>query len=65
MIGGRGKWLSCSLSPNGNKIHAGHFPGFGDDRAADVYVFDLDGSNIRNVTESNAWESASDWAPQP
>lgn len=65
VIGGRGKWLSCTFSPNGNKIQAGHAPGFGDDRAADVYVFDLDGSNIRNVTESNAWESASDWGPQP
>lgn len=65
VIGGRGKWLSCSFSPNGNKIQAGHFPGFGDDRAADVYVFNLDGSNLRNLTESNAWESASDWGAQP
>lgn len=65
VIGGRGKWLSCSFSPNGNKIQAGHFPGFGDDQAADVFVFHLDGSNLRNLTESDAWESASDWGSQP
>jgi TolB protein len=65
VIGGRGKWLSCSFSPNGNKIQAGHFPGVGHDQAADVFVFDLHGSNLRNVTASNPWESASDWGPQP
>jgi TolB protein len=65
VVGGRGKWLSCSFSPNGNKIQAGHFPGVGHDQAADVFVFDLNGSDLRNVTESNAWESASDWGPQP
>lgn len=64
VVGGRGKWLSCSFSPNGKRIQAGHAPGSGDDGAADVYVFHLDGSNLRNVTQSNAWESASDWGPQ-
>jgi hypothetical protein len=33
--------------------------------AADIFVFELDGSNMRNLTESNDWESASDWGPQP
>ena len=65
VIGGQGKWLSSSFSPNGNKIQAGHIPGFGEDRAADIFVFDLDGSNLRNLTESNAWESASDWGGEP
>jgi Tol biopolymer transport system component len=64
-VGGRGKWLSCSFSPKGNKIQAGHFPGSGEDGAADVYVFDLDGSHLRNVTDSGTWESASDWGPRP
>jgi TolB protein len=65
VIGGKGKWLSCTFSPNGKKIQAGHFPGVGVDRAADVFIFDLDGSHLRNVTESNTWESASDWGAQP
>jgi Tol biopolymer transport system component len=65
VVGGKGKWLSCSFSPTGKKIQAGHFPGVGEDGAADVFIFDLDGSNLRNLTESNAWESASDWGAQP
>jgi TolB protein len=65
VIGGRGKWLSCSFSPSGKKIQAGHFPGVGRDGAADVFKFDLDGGHLRNLTESRAWESASDWGPKP
>lgn len=65
VVGGTGEWLSCSFSPSGGKIQAGHVPGVGQDEAADIFVFELDGSNMRNLTESNAWESASDWGPRP
>lgn len=65
VVGGKGEWLSCSFSPSGKKIQAGHVPGAGQEGAADVYVFKLDGSKIRNVTETNAWESASDWGSRP
>jgi TolB protein len=63
VVGGRGEWLSCSFSPSGKKIQAGQVPR--GQEAADIFVFDLDGSHMRNLTESNAWESASDWGPQP
>lgn len=55
------KWVSCSFSPNGKRITAGRFPGFGTAGNADVYVMHLDGSGRRNVTHSNKWESAPDW----
>jgi hypothetical protein len=63
VVGGKGKWLSCSFSPSVKKIQAGNVPSGQD--AADIFVFELDGSNMRNLTESNNWESASDWGPQP
>ncbi len=62
--GGTHKWLSCSFSPNGRRIQAGRVPGSGKAGNADVYVMRLDGSHRRNVTRSNAWESASDWGPR-
>jgi Tol biopolymer transport system component len=64
VVGGNGEWLSCSFSPSGKKMQAGHVP-VGQDEAADIFVFELDGSSMRNLTESNAWESASDWGPRP
>ena len=62
--GGKHKWFSCSFSPNGKKITAGRAPGFGSAGNADVYTMRLDGSHRRNVTHSNAWESAPDWGPR-
>jgi TolB protein len=62
--GGKHKWLSCSFSPNGRRIQAGRVPGLGKAGNADLYVMRLDGSGWRNVTHSNAWESASDWGPR-
>lgn len=64
VVGGQGKWLSCSFSPSGKKIQAGHAPGVGRDGAADLFKFDLEGGHLRNLTESRAWESASDWGPK-
>ncbi|MDP9299552.1 MAG: hypothetical protein M3P43_01420 [Actinomycetota bacterium] len=61
---GRGKWASCSFSPNGKKI-VGAWPAGGLPSNADLYVMNLDGSHLRNVTNSKPWESAPDWGPQP
>jgi TolB protein len=61
---GKHKWLSSSFSPNGKKIQAGRVPGRGKAGNADVYVMNLDGTGLRNVTKSGAWESASDWGPR-
>ena len=61
---GMHKWLSSSFSPNGKKIQAGRVPGRGKAGNADVYVMNLDGTGLRNVTKSGAWESASDWGPR-
>jgi TolB protein len=55
------KWLSCSFSPNGNRITAARAPGFGAAGNADVYTMNVDGSDRKNVTHSSAWESAPDW----
>ena len=55
------KWLSCSFSPSGNRITAARVPGFGAAGNADVYTMNVDGSDRKNVTHSNAWESAPDW----
>jgi TolB protein len=61
---GSGKWQSGSFSPNGKKITAGKAPGVGATGNADVYVMNIDGSALRNVTKSAPWESAPDWGPR-
>jgi Tol biopolymer transport system component len=62
---GTGKWASGSFSPDGRRIVAAKSPGVGDAGNADVYVMRLDGSHMRNITSSFAWESAPDWGPRP
>ncbi len=62
---GSGKWQSCSFSPNGKRITAGHAPGHGAAGNADVYTMKVDGTDLQNVTNSNRWESAPDWGPRP
>jgi Tol biopolymer transport system component len=62
--GGKAKWLSNSFSPNGRRIVAGRVPGSGEAGRADLYVTKLDGSDRRNLTRSNPWESAPDWGPR-
>jgi TolB protein len=64
-FGGTGKWASGSFSPNGRRIVAAKSPGVGKAGNADVYVMRLDGSHMRNITTSFAWESAPDWGPRP
>jgi TolB protein len=63
-FGATGKWGSASFSPNGRRIVAAKNPGVGSAGNADVYVMRLDGSHMRNVTTSFAWESAPDWGPR-
>jgi TolB protein len=60
---GRGKWASCSFSPNGKRI-VGAWPAGGLPSNTDLYVMNLDGSHLRNVTRSKPWESAPDWGPR-
>jgi len=62
---GGGKWGSCSFSPDGREITASRSPGFGSAGNADVYVMNVDGSSLRDVTHSNPWESAPDWGARP
>ncbi len=62
---GKGKWASCSFSPNGKKI-VGAWPAGGLPGNADLYVMNLDGSHLRNITKSaGTWESAPDWGTRP
>ncbi len=60
---GKGKWASCSFSPDGKKI-VGAWPAGGLPSNADLYIMNLDGSHLRNVTKSKPWESAPDWGPR-
>jgi len=65
---GTAKWQSGSFSPNGKKIQAGRTPIVGGEQqpGTDVWVMNLDGSDLRNVTQTpNKWESASDWGARP
>jgi len=63
--GNKHKWLSCSFSPNGNRITAARVPGSGQTDNADVYTMRLDGSARLNLTHSpGIWESAPDWGPR-
>ena len=59
------KWLSCAFSPSGDEIIAGRAPGDGETDNADLFIMEIDGSNMRNVTNTlDSWESAPDWGPQ-
>jgi Tol biopolymer transport system component len=65
---GTAKWQSASFSPNGKKIQAGRTPIVSGEQqpGTDVWVMNLDGSNLRNITQTpNKWESASDWGARP
>jgi len=56
-------WSWGSFSPNGKKITIGRAPGRGD--APDVYVMNVDGTGLRNVTNSLKSDGNPDWGPQP
>jgi TolB protein len=62
---GKGKWASCSFSPNGKRI-VGAWPAGGLPGNADLWVMNLNGSHLHNLTKSaETWESAPDWGPGP
>jgi Tol biopolymer transport system component len=62
---GTEKWLSGSFSPDGLHITNGAVPlEYGRQQNADVYVMNLDGSGLQNVTRTpDLWESAPAWGP--
>ena len=58
---GASTWGSSSFSPDGTKITVAHKPGVGTLGNPDVWVMNLDGSGLRNVTRSDIYDSAPDW----
>jgi TolB protein len=59
--GGRVQNLSASFSPDGKWITFSRTPGTGKDGNADVFVMRANGTDVRNVTRSEIWDSATDW----
>ena len=59
------QWGHYSFSPDGKMITVAHSPGVGQDGNADVWVMNLDGSGLRNVTRSVIFDSAPDWGSRP
>jgi len=57
-------WGHATFSPDGTMITAAHKPGVGNPGNPDVWVMNLDGSGLRDVTNSVMWDSAPDWAPR-
>jgi len=53
--------LSASFSPDGNRIVYG---AAGTNGNADVFVMRVDGSDVRQVTQTALWDSAPDWGPK-
>ena len=62
---GAGKWGSGSFSPDGQWVTNSHSPGHGKAGYADVYAVRVDGTDVRNITNDFAFESAPDWGPRP
>ena len=59
--GGSVQYLSASFSPDGDWITAARTPGTGKAGNADVFVMRADGTDLRRVTRSEAWDSSTDW----
>jgi TolB protein len=57
-------YASSSFSPDGSKITTARTPGIGPEGAADVFVMNADGSNLRPVTRTRLWDSGADWGPR-
>jgi TolB protein len=62
ITGPDGEWISSSFSPDGTKIVTSRAPGVAGN--ADVFVMNLDGSGLRNITQSRKWDSGPDWGPR-
>jgi TolB protein len=58
------EWYRPCFSPDGTRIVSARSLGVGADGNADVYVMHLDGSNKRNITRTDEWDSAPDWGPR-
>jgi TolB protein len=56
-------WASSSFSPDGTKIVTAHAGGVGAAGHPDVYVMNVDGSGLQNITQSAKYDSAADWGP--
>jgi Tol biopolymer transport system component len=63
--GGESTWGGSSFSPDGTMITTAHKPGVGKPGNPDIWVMNLDGSGLRDVTNSVIWDSAPDWGPSP
>jgi Tol biopolymer transport system component len=59
------EWASSSFSPDGTMIVTSRLPGAGDAGNADVYVMNVDGSGLHDITNSDVWDSSPDWGPKP
>jgi TolB protein len=62
--GGTYSWLSSSFSPDGTMITVSRAPGVGTAGRADVYVMNVDGTGLFDVTSSASWESQNDWGSE-
>jgi Tol biopolymer transport system component len=56
------QWGSFSFSPDGTKITVAYNTAEGE--SPDVWVLNVDGSGLRNVTNSAIFDSAPDWGPR-
>ena len=61
--GGRSNWGGLAFSPDGTKIAAAH-TGVGKVNP-DIWVMRLDGSGLRDITNSLIYDSAPGWGPRP
>lgn len=57
-------WGGLGFSPDGTKIVAAR-TGVGSSGYPDLWVMDLDGSGLLDVTNSAKWESAPNWGSRP
>jgi TolB protein len=64
-FGGTYHWYGSTFSPDGRFIVSSRTPGHGKPGNADVFVMNVDGSGLRNVTNSFAWDSGPDWGSRP
>ena len=63
--GGTYTWASYSFSPDGTMITVARSPGAGAAGNADIYVMNVDGTGLQDITNSPTWDSAPDWGPVP
>lgn len=63
-FGGKYHWFGNTFSPDGRFIVASRSPGHGQSGNADVYVMNVDGTSLRNLTNTTAWDSGPDWGPR-